>query len=171
MDSPLFPGKKQIETTNACPKPVLFQSWMIVQIVRLSVCWSISCLVAVRRHRRETGDHRVQQEEIQIEPYVHLDMSILAEDADHQNHRKSSWISALSHPFRIIFIGPHAGRIRPRSWQRKCLSQQYLSTKNAFLIEIDHLFRYALHDDSDKTYDIDSEFPRISEIDNTRLAS
>jgi hypothetical protein len=89
---------------------------MIVQIVRLSVCWSISCLVAVRRHRRETEGPRARQEEIQIEPYVHLDMSILAEDADHQNHRKSSWISTFPHPFRVLFIGPLASgafRIRP----------------------------------------------------------
>jgi len=69
LDSPLLAGSKQVEATDACPRPVLFQSWMIVQIVRLTVCWSISCWVAVRAHRRGRGQSSVH-EEGQIQMYV-----------------------------------------------------------------------------------------------------
>jgi hypothetical protein len=69
LDSPLFPGRKQIEASDACPRPVLFQSWMIVQIFRLTICWSISCWVALRTHFRvnHESERDLQGEEIQIE--------------------------------------------------------------------------------------------------------
>jgi hypothetical protein len=69
LDSPLSTGRKQDESTDACPRPVLFQSWMIIQIVRLTVCWSISCWVAVRANRRGRGEIRIEEEE-RIETYV-----------------------------------------------------------------------------------------------------
>lgn len=51
LPSPLYPDSKQIDDTDACPHPGLFQAWMIVQIFRLTVCWSVSCWVAIRAQR------------------------------------------------------------------------------------------------------------------------
>lgn len=51
LPSPLYPDLKQSEGSEACPNPALLQAWMIVQIFRLTICWSVSCWVAVRAQR------------------------------------------------------------------------------------------------------------------------
>lgn len=63
LQSPLYPDSRQIDGSDACPRPELFQAWMIVQIFRLTVCWSVSCWVAVRAQRAlRRDDQAVNQE-------------------------------------------------------------------------------------------------------------
>jgi hypothetical protein len=60
LDSPLAPFNKQAVPSDTCPRPALFQSWMIVQIFRLVLCWSVSCWVALRQHRASRNEQRIQ---------------------------------------------------------------------------------------------------------------
>jgi hypothetical protein len=59
LDSPLAPFNKQAVPSDTCPRPALFQSWMIVQIFRLVLCWSVSCWVALRQHRASRNEQRI----------------------------------------------------------------------------------------------------------------
>lgn len=49
-------GRRQLDPTLACPRPQLFQAWMAVNAVRLSVCWGVSLWVVSRTPREGGGD-------------------------------------------------------------------------------------------------------------------
>ncbi|WWD19637.1 hypothetical protein CI109_104099 [Kwoniella shandongensis] len=51
LSSPLHHDQTQDKRSTECPRPQLFQSWMAVQIVRLTICWCVSVWVCLRRRR------------------------------------------------------------------------------------------------------------------------
>ncbi|WVR07666.1 hypothetical protein IAU60_004708 [Kwoniella sp. DSM 27419] len=61
LPSPLYPKHKQSEPSDACPRPELFQTWMGVQAVRLTVCWAVSMWVCLRRRRRQRLEREAEE--------------------------------------------------------------------------------------------------------------
>ncbi|KAK8853222.1 hypothetical protein IAR55_003924 [Kwoniella newhampshirensis] len=56
--SPIHSDWKQNRPSAECPRPKLFQAWMGVQIFRLTLCWTVSMWICLRRRRVERRNER-----------------------------------------------------------------------------------------------------------------
>lgn len=99
----MYPDQKQAMPTDACPRPQLFRAWMSVQVVRLSVCWAVSCYITIRAQRRRLRESEVHQPIVGERDMVG---SVAAAEWGHGLGQRSLTISSLEsstqHPPSLV---------------------------------------------------------------------